>query len=106
MVCREEHIPNVGDTYVYDIVGTSILVVRSAPDEISVFTTHVFTGDASFSDCSGHAGDVIRCPFHALAWHLDGTLENLTAAWDFPQVQPRKFSLLKSRLPRGKVGYL
>src|SRR5437879_1061152 len=30
--CREEHVPEVGDTYVYEIVGTSILIVRSAPD--------------------------------------------------------------------------
>ena len=93
MACREEHIPNVGDTYVYDIVGTSILLVRSAPNEIKAFYNACLHRGRQLRECSGHAGDVIRCPFHALAWHLDGSLENLTTAWDFPQVEPENFSL-------------
>ena len=35
--CREEHIPNVGDYLVYDIGARSILVVRSADNEIEAF---------------------------------------------------------------------
>ena len=34
MACREEDIPVVGDHITYDIVGRSILVVRSAENEI------------------------------------------------------------------------
>ena len=37
MACREEDIPEVGDHITYDIVGRSILVVRSAPGEIKAF---------------------------------------------------------------------
>ena len=35
--CREEHLPDVGDTYVYDIGPYSVLVVRSAEDTIEAF---------------------------------------------------------------------
>src|ERR1700744_171621 len=33
MACREEEIPEVGDFIVYDVVGKSLIVVRSGPDE-------------------------------------------------------------------------
>ena len=37
MACRDEDIPEVGDHLSYDIVGRSILVVRTAPEEIKAF---------------------------------------------------------------------
>src|SRR5438094_3126615 len=36
-VCREEHIPDVGDHITYDVGPYSILVVRSAPDEVKAY---------------------------------------------------------------------
>ena len=35
--CREEHLPDVGDTYVYDVGPYSVIVVRSAADTIQAF---------------------------------------------------------------------
>src|SRR3954469_15878773 len=35
--CREEEIPNVGDHVVYEIVDDSLIVVRTAPDEIKAY---------------------------------------------------------------------
>ena len=37
LACREEQIPEVGDCLLYESPGASILVVRSAPDEIKAF---------------------------------------------------------------------
>jgi len=37
MACREEEIPKVGSYYTYDIVDQSIIVIRTAPDEIKAF---------------------------------------------------------------------
>ena len=37
MACREEQIPEVGDSLVYDIVDASLIIVRTAPDEIRAF---------------------------------------------------------------------
>ncbi|MFZ4122740.1 MAG: hypothetical protein ACOYKM_13880 [Caulobacterales bacterium] len=34
MACREEEIPQVGDYLIYEIVGRSLLIVRTAPNEI------------------------------------------------------------------------
>jgi hypothetical protein len=37
MACREEEIPTVSSFYTYDIIDDSIIVVRTAPDEIRAF---------------------------------------------------------------------
>ena len=37
LACRLEHIPNVGDHIVYDIVHDSLIVVRTGPDEIKAY---------------------------------------------------------------------
>ena len=46
--CREEDIPEVGDYVAYDICDDTILVVRSAPDRISM--------SAISRDCSPVSG--------------------------------------------------
>jgi len=35
--CREEHIPNIGDHYVYDIGPYSVIVTRTAESKIKAF---------------------------------------------------------------------
>jgi len=37
VACREEDIPEVGDSWVYDVADLSILVVRSASDTFRAF---------------------------------------------------------------------
>src|SRR5271154_4522780 len=37
MACREEEIPNPGDYQIYENVGKSLIVTRTAPDEIKAF---------------------------------------------------------------------
>lgn len=99
MACREEHIPEVGDCHVYDIVGMSVLVLRTGPDQIKAYHNVCLHRGRQLQTCHGNLGDVIRCPFHGLAWHHDGTLAQLTTPWDFPHVRPDQFSL-----PEVKVG--
>ena len=91
--CCEEHIPNVGDTYVYDIADESILVVRSAPGEIRAFYNACLHRGRQLREESGYSGEVMRCAFHGFAWHHDGTLAEIPSAWDFPHVEPEKFCL-------------
>jgi phenylpropionate dioxygenase-like ring-hydroxylating dioxygenase large terminal subunit len=43
----------------------------------------------------------VRCPFHGFAWHLDGTLKDIPAAWDFPHLDDRRAEL---DLPEVRVG--
>jgi len=85
--CREEHLPDVGDTYVYDIGPYSVIVVRSGEDTIQAFLnscthrgTRILAGEGS-----GYS-PAFTCPFHGWSWQLDGAIRNIPARWDFPHV--------------------
>lgn len=90
--CREEHIPEVGDTYVYDIVDKSVVIVRSAPDEIKAFWNVCRHRGRQLCSMSQRV-EVLRCPFHGFAWNLDGSLAFVPARWDFPQIEDAKMAL-------------
>lgn len=80
--CREEHIPNVGDQYVYDIADKSYLIVRSAPDQIQAFVNVCLHRGRTLRDFPGTADD-IRCPYHSFAWNLDGSLKSIPCGREF-----------------------
>ena len=85
VACRENDIPNVGDFYEYEIVGRSILIVRTAPDTVKAFyNTCRHRGAAVAAGC-GNATE-FSCPFHGWTYGLDGALKHIPAAWDFPHV--------------------
>ena len=85
IACREEDVPAVGDHVVYDIADDSLIVVRVAPDEIRAYLNSCLHRGSTLRD---HGGRVARfvCPFHGFTWGLDGRLEVVPAAWDFPQI--------------------
>jgi phenylpropionate dioxygenase-like ring-hydroxylating dioxygenase large terminal subunit len=92
MACREEDIPKVGDSIVYDIVDDSIVVVRTRPDEIKAYVnsclhrgTQLVRGQTSLTS--------LACPFHGWTWNLDGTMKTLPCQWDFPQLDKAKLTL-------------
>ncbi|MFZ0717848.1 aromatic ring-hydroxylating oxygenase subunit alpha [Mycobacterium sp.] len=92
MACREEDIPNVGDTIVYDIADDSIVVVRVTPEQIKAYHnsclhrgTQLVRGQTSVAS--------LTCQFHGWSWNLDGTMRNLPCQWDFPQVDKGKLTL-------------
>jgi phenylpropionate dioxygenase-like ring-hydroxylating dioxygenase large terminal subunit len=96
--CREEHIPEVGDHVVYDIAGASYIVIRSAPDTIRAYPNACLHRGRTLKDYAGRCAE-IRCPFHGIAWTLDGELKRIPAPWEFEHVDPTGF-----RLPRCRVG--
>ena len=86
-VCREEHVQEVGDNYVYDIGPYSVIVLRSAQGGIRAFVnscTHRATRLLG-SEGAGYSPG-ITCPFHGWSWSVEGKLESLPARWDFPHV--------------------
>ncbi|MGI9601903.1 MAG: aromatic ring-hydroxylating oxygenase subunit alpha [Acidimicrobiales bacterium] len=95
--CREEHIPEVGDHVVYEIVRDSYLVIRTAPDEIKAYPNACLHRGRQLKDHDGRCSE-IRCRFHGFAWKLDGTLQDIPADWDFPHVEPAEFSLPEVRV--------
>ena len=98
MACREEDIPDVGDTLVYDICDLSILVVRTAPDEIKAYYNACLHRGRLLKERDGNNTE-LRCPFHGFCWNLDGSLKQVPCAWDFPHVDPAE-----CRLPEVRVG--
>ncbi len=97
--CREEHIPEVGDYYVYDIGNYSIIVVR-ADSGIKAYVNSCLHRMTKLrpSGTDGHASE-LRCPYHGWTWSLEGDLSRLPCAWDLPHVTPEKF-----KLPEVRVG--
>jgi len=97
MACREEEIPGVGDYHIYEIVGKSFIVTRTAPNEIKAFYNTCLHRGRKLVTLNG-CKDEFRCPYHGLAWHTDGSFKDNPIAWDFPQWEGRDMSL-----PQAKV---
>ena len=99
--CREEHVPDVGDTYVYDIGHYSVIVVRSADDTIEAFLnscTHRGTRILA-AQGSGY-GAAFTCPFHGWSWELNGSIRNIPGRWDFPHVNSATHDLQRVKCER------
>lgn len=88
MACREEEIPEVGDTAIYDICNWSILIVRSAPDTIKAYYNACLHRGRQLREFPGWTAE-LRCPFHGYCWNLDGSLKHVPGGWDFPHVYER-----------------
>jgi phenylpropionate dioxygenase-like ring-hydroxylating dioxygenase large terminal subunit len=96
--CREEHLPEVGDHYVYDIGRRSILIVRTN-DGLRAFHNsclHRGTKLKPSGDCGWSAS--IKCPFHGWEWNLDGSIRNIPCDWEFPQMTPDEAHLPEVRV--------
>lgn len=93
--CREEHVPNPGDYLVYDIGPYSALVIRGEDARVRAFVNacpHRGMQFANAGSC-GKGKQFIRCPFHGMTWHLDGSLKEIPCRWDFPHVADAAFTL-------------
>ncbi len=92
MACREEDIPEPGDHLRYDIAGMSFLVVRTETGEIRAYPNACLHRGRMLKEFDGNATE-LRCPFHGFCWKLDGSLSDIPAGWDFPQIDHATFSL-------------
>ncbi len=92
--CREEQIPDVGDTITYDVGRYSTIIVRIAPDKIKAFVNSCpHRGMQLRPSESFTCLKQFRCPFHGFTWELDGTLKNVPCEWDFPHISPESHGL-------------
>ena len=92
MACRAEEIKDVGDHILYDIGKYSLIVVRTATDDIKAFYNVCRHRGRQLRDTGGKVA-AFRCPYHGFTWNLDGTLKSVPCAWDFPHVVDSEFSL-------------
>jgi phenylpropionate dioxygenase-like ring-hydroxylating dioxygenase large terminal subunit len=97
MACREEQIPAVGDSIVYDIAGFSLIIVRSAPDTIKAFHNSCLHRGTRLRTEPGTLTE-LRCPFHGFTWNIDGSFAGMPCPWDFPHVDRTTFCLPQARV--------
>ncbi|TLS47007.1 aromatic ring-hydroxylating dioxygenase subunit alpha [Streptomyces montanus] len=95
--CLESEIPEVGDHEIYEIGDDSLIIVRTAPDEIRAFVNACLHRGRKLRTGGGNVAE-FRCPFHGFAWNLDGTMQTPPCVWDFPHVTPEKFSLPEAKV--------
>lgn len=99
--CREEHIPEVGDYYVYDLAHYSFIVTRVAKDDIRAYYNACLHRGTKLR-ASGTVGRAsqFKCSFHGWSWNLDGTNKEIVCKWDFPHVDPKKTTLPQAKVER------
>jgi phenylpropionate dioxygenase-like ring-hydroxylating dioxygenase large terminal subunit len=73
MACRLEEIPEVGDYVEYEILGQSVIVVRTAPDRIRAYHNACRHRGMRLVQGRGNAANGLVCPFHGWCWNLDGS---------------------------------
>ncbi len=96
--CREEHIPEPGDYYVYDVGELSAIVVRTDSGAIKAFhNACMHRGTQLKQPGSCGSSPNLRCPFHGWIYTLDGALEELPESWDFPHVTKASHRLTELR---------
>jgi nitrite reductase/ring-hydroxylating ferredoxin subunit len=98
--CREEHIPEPGDYYVYEVGRHSALIVRQEDGSVAGFVNSCMHRGTKFA-LGGMSGSVtaLRCPFHGWTWSLAGELQRVPYGWDAPHVMERDFTM-----PRVSIG--
>jgi phenylpropionate dioxygenase-like ring-hydroxylating dioxygenase large terminal subunit len=94
--CREEDVARPGDTVVYDLADTSIVVVRTDHGRIKAYYNSCLHRGTALRSVSGHVRE-LRCPFHGFAWTLDGALSEVPGEWDFPHIDRARFGLPEVR---------
>jgi phenylpropionate dioxygenase-like ring-hydroxylating dioxygenase large terminal subunit len=96
LVCREDEIPETGDTWIHECAGTSLIVLRAAPGEVRAFYNSCLHRGTRLRTGPGNVSE-LRCPFHGFTWRLDGSFDHMPCPWDFPHVDPAKFCLPQVR---------
>src|SRR6266404_9289107 len=101
VACRDEQIPSVGDTWVYDIADKAYLIVRTGtgPDDIVAYPNACLHRGRTLRDGPGRVTE-LQCSFHGFCWHLDGGLKRIPSPWDFPHVDASAWGLRHLRVGR------
>ena len=97
LACREEDIPSVGDYHLYEILGKSLIVVRTAPGTIKALYNSCLHRGRKLVTHNGSRQE-FRCPYHGIAWNCDGSFKDNPIAWDFPQWADADVSLPEARV--------
>lgn len=82
VACREEELPNVGDYVTYDILDQSVIVVRSATDQISAYYNVCRHRGRRLTKGCGNTSR-FTCKFHGWQWNIQGENEKVLDEQDW-----------------------
>ncbi len=99
LACREEDIPEVGDHTLYEVGDISLIVVRTAEDEIKAFFNSCLHRGRKLVTEPG-CSTKFRCPYHAWTWNIDGSNAFIPCRSDFEHANRDDFRLPEARLDR------
>ena len=97
MACREEDIPAVGDYHIYEILGKSLIVVRTAPQTIKALYNACLHRGRKLVTHNGCRNE-FKCPYHGFTWNADGSFKENPIGWDFPHWEGQDMSLPQARV--------
>ena len=98
-VCREDEVAEAGDYLVYDIGRHSIVVTRDEGGTLKAYHNSCLHRGTKLKP-SGSSGwsPQLQCPYHGWTWNLDGALNEVPCAWEFPHLDYEA-----NRLPQARV---
>jgi phenylpropionate dioxygenase-like ring-hydroxylating dioxygenase large terminal subunit len=96
---REEDMPDVGDTVVYEINEKSFLLIRQPDDGVRAFYNVCLHRGRKLKLESGKSIN-LRCPFHGFTWNNDGSLKEIPCQWDFKHLEAQDMDLPELRVER------
>jgi len=96
--CRDEHVPEVGDYYVYDLGRLSLIIVRTQQGLRAYHNSCLHRGTKLKPSHSSGWSASIQCPFHGWDWNLDGSLHSIRCEWEFPHLRKDQAGLRQARV--------
>ena len=85
MACRLEEIPGVGDFAEYEILDQSVIVARTAGDEVAAFQNSCRHRGVKVVEGRGTLKSGFTCPFHGWCYGLDGKNTFVSKAKSFSE---------------------
>lgn len=94
---REDEMPDVGDTVVFEINEKSFLLVRQPDMSVKAFYNVCLHRGRKLRTKAGNTIQ-LRCPFHGFTWKNDGSLKEIPCDWDFKHLAGKDMSLPEVRV--------
>ena len=101
---REEEMPSVGDSVVYENAGRSYVLIRQQDMSVRAFHNVCLHRGRKLRTQPGNVSS-LKCPFHGFTWNNDGTLKEIPCAWDFEHLKPDEMQLPELKVDRWQ-GYI
>lgn len=97
--CREEHIAEPGDHFVYEIGRNSLIITRAEDGRLRAFHNSCLHRGTKLKQADSHGwSSTIACPYHGWTWSLAGDLIEVPCAWDFPHLDRASMTLPEARV--------